>query len=234
MPPSVHLDLTDLNYHLVPQSTLIRDSLTWYWETTLNASCNQLYPFDETSQLRQRRSKFDSLSTYLPCRASSIFTNDIQCRSAAIWALADFAPTLQPSSSLSPKLFGLIALQVFTNGKNSRLRSNHQGLCVLRPLAIAGSPRYQSHAATPLHFRDGIGPVISPSLPGEVASSRSRDADSGESLKEKLISAMQSMQSQASSSKTKTIKTRAPKGGKQPIKQTRTERKMNIESHCTV
>lgn len=133
MPPSVHLHLTDLNHHLVPQSTLIRDSLTWYWETTLNASCNQLYPFDETSQLRQRRSKFDSLSTYLPCRSSSIFTNDIQCRPATIWTLVDFAPTPQPSSSsLSSKYFRQVALQVFTHGKQATL-----SLDVVREIHLA-------------------------------------------------------------------------------------------------
>ncbi|CEP07083.1 hypothetical protein [Parasitella parasitica] len=48
-----------------------------------------LYPFDQYSQLRQLRSKFHRLSTYLCCRSSSEFTNDIRARPLTIWTLAD-------------------------------------------------------------------------------------------------------------------------------------------------
>ncbi|KAI7895220.1 uncharacterized protein EV154DRAFT_559636 [Mucor mucedo] len=46
-----------------------------------------LYPFDEFSQLRQIRSKFDKLSTYLCYRFSSKYTNDCRSRPLTIWIL---------------------------------------------------------------------------------------------------------------------------------------------------
>ncbi|KAI9313448.1 hypothetical protein BX666DRAFT_1843778, partial [Dichotomocladium elegans] len=44
---------------------------------------------DTLSQLRQVRSKFDSISTYLPCRATSNLTNNLKCRPFTIWTIAD-------------------------------------------------------------------------------------------------------------------------------------------------
>ncbi|KAI9026401.1 hypothetical protein CLU79DRAFT_741614 [Phycomyces nitens] len=41
----------------------------------------RIFDFGDTlSQLRQVRSKFDSISTYLPCRATSNLTNNLKCR----------------------------------------------------------------------------------------------------------------------------------------------------------
>ncbi|KAG1170782.1 hypothetical protein G6F70_000744 [Rhizopus microsporus] len=65
-------------------------------------------------QLRQLRSKFDRLSTYLYHRFSSKFTNDVQTRPWTIWTIADRSHNQDRDSSAvaASKLFKHIATQV--------------------------------------------------------------------------------------------------------------------------
>ncbi|CEJ00135.1 hypothetical protein RMCBS344292_14201 [Rhizopus microsporus] len=65
-------------------------------------------------QLRQLRSKFDRLSTYLCHRFSSKFTNDVQTRPWTIWTIADRSHNQDRDSSAvaASKLFKHIATQV--------------------------------------------------------------------------------------------------------------------------
>ncbi|KAL0143437.1 hypothetical protein V8B55DRAFT_1043754 [Mucor lusitanicus] len=85
-----------------------------------------LYPFDEHAQLRQLRSKFDRLSTYLCYRFSCKFTNDIRTRPITIWTIADRSRNQDRDSSVvaASKLFKHIATQVWENGAEASLDLN--------------------------------------------------------------------------------------------------------------
>ncbi|KAI8884718.1 hypothetical protein K501DRAFT_271523 [Backusella circina FSU 941] len=85
-----------------------------------------LYPFDEHAQLRQLRSKFDRLSTYLCYRFSSKFTNDVRTRPWTIWTIADRSHNQDRDSSVvaASKLFKHIATQVWENGAEASLSLN--------------------------------------------------------------------------------------------------------------
>ncbi|KAG2207969.1 hypothetical protein INT47_010953 [Mucor saturninus] len=85
-----------------------------------------LYPFDEHAQLRQLRSKFDRLSTYLCYRFSSKFTNDVRTRPYTIWTIADRSRNqdIDSSAVASSKLFKHIATQVWENGAEASLSLN--------------------------------------------------------------------------------------------------------------
>lgn len=87
---------------------------------------HQLYPFDEYSQLRQVRSKFDRPSIYLCYRFSSKYTNDIRSRPLTIWTLADRSRNQDRDSSgvAASKLFRHIASQVWKKGAEASLDQN--------------------------------------------------------------------------------------------------------------
>ncbi|CEP13964.1 hypothetical protein [Parasitella parasitica] len=82
-----------------------------------------LYSFDEHAQLRQLRSKFDRLSTYLCYRFSSKFTNDIRTRPWTIWTIADRSRNQDRDSSAvaASKLFKHIATEVWKSGAEASL-----------------------------------------------------------------------------------------------------------------
>ncbi|KAI9473877.1 MAG: hypothetical protein EXX96DRAFT_579737 [Benjaminiella poitrasii] len=77
-----------------------------------------LYPFDEFAQLRQLRSKFDKVSTYLYYRFSSKYTNDCRTRPFTIWTLADQSTNRDEDSTNKSvfKLFRYIAVSVWKKG----------------------------------------------------------------------------------------------------------------------
>lgn len=85
--------------------------------------CNLLYVFDEHAQLRQLRSKFDRLSTYLCRRFSSRYTNSIHTRPLTIWTFCDRSRQVDTDSSIvaSSKLFKYIATQVLNKGSQAVL-----------------------------------------------------------------------------------------------------------------
>ncbi|KAI7852866.1 hypothetical protein BDC45DRAFT_512735 [Circinella umbellata] len=83
-----------------------------------------LYPFDEHAQLRQLRSKFDRLSTYLCYRFSSKSTIDVRSRPYTIWTIADRSRNDDRDSSVvaSSRLFKHIAAQVWAKGTAATLK----------------------------------------------------------------------------------------------------------------
>jgi hypothetical protein len=85
------------------------------------STSNRLYSFDVLSQLRQVRSKFDRKSTYLLCRSSSQLTNNLACRPATIWTLADFDGATN-DDILASRLFQTVALSVLT--KNGQVKKH--------------------------------------------------------------------------------------------------------------
>ncbi|KAI8078897.1 uncharacterized protein BX664DRAFT_343010 [Halteromyces radiatus] len=99
--------------------------ITWYNSMTFDNGYKQLYSFDELAQLRKVRSKFSAASTYLLCRSSSVFTNDIRSRPATIWTLCDFDANQGniSSASMVSRLFRAVATSVFDNGKEATLES---------------------------------------------------------------------------------------------------------------
>jgi hypothetical protein len=82
-----------------------------------------LYPFDEFAQLRQLRSKFDKVSTYLCYRFSSKYTNDYRTRPFTIWTLADRSTNRDEDSTNKSvsKLFRYIATSVWKKGEEALL-----------------------------------------------------------------------------------------------------------------
>ncbi|CDH58939.1 hypothetical protein RO3G_06777 [Lichtheimia corymbifera JMRC:FSU:9682] len=103
-----------------------QEFLDWYKEESFDSTYKQLYSFDELSQLKQVRSKFDCPSTYLRCRSSSKITNDLRSRPATIWTVADFDLNATPSAaSLASTLFRHIATEIMKDGaKATLLKSN--------------------------------------------------------------------------------------------------------------
>ncbi|KAI7866879.1 hypothetical protein BDF14DRAFT_1808756 [Spinellus fusiger] len=83
-----------------------------------------LYPFDEFAQLRQLRSKFDKVSTYLCYRFSSKYTNDYRTRLFTIWTLADRSTHRDEDSTNKSvsKLFRNIATSVWKKGEKALLK----------------------------------------------------------------------------------------------------------------
>ncbi|CEG84520.1 hypothetical protein RMATCC62417_18311 [Rhizopus microsporus] len=82
-----------------------------------------LYPFDQYAQLRQLRSKFHQLSTYLCCRSSSKFTNELRARPLTIWTLADHDHHGSGDSDgrLASRLFRSIASSVWEKGDQAAI-----------------------------------------------------------------------------------------------------------------
>ncbi|GAA5817048.1 hypothetical protein MFLAVUS_010584 [Mucor flavus] len=85
-----------------------------------------LYPFDEHAHLRQVRSKFDRLSTYLCYQLSSKCTNDVRTRSWKVWTIADRSRNQDRDSSgvAVSKLFKHVTTQVWDNGAEASLTLN--------------------------------------------------------------------------------------------------------------
>ncbi|KAG1141583.1 hypothetical protein G6F37_008380 [Rhizopus arrhizus] len=102
---------------------ITKQFVMWYQSMAFDAGYKQLYSFDEFAQLRQFRSKFSSPSTYLLCRSSSVFTNDIRCRPATLWTLADFSSSNGSTTvaRLVSCLFRAIATNVLNHGKDATL-----------------------------------------------------------------------------------------------------------------
>ncbi|KAG2214148.1 hypothetical protein INT45_012097 [Circinella minor] len=82
------------------------------------------YMFDEHAQLRQVKSKFDRLSTYLCYCFSSKFTNDVRTRPYTIWTIVDRSRNQDRHSSVmaSSKFFKHIAAQVWDKGAMATLK----------------------------------------------------------------------------------------------------------------
>ncbi|KAG2227804.1 hypothetical protein INT45_002042 [Circinella minor] len=94
----------------------LQEVKTLMQETTPSTNKQQLlYSFDEFSQLRQVRSKFDRSSTFLCYRFTSKYTNDIRMRPLTIWTLADRSRNQDRDSdaTTASKLFKHIASQVW-------------------------------------------------------------------------------------------------------------------------
>lgn len=85
--------------------------------------CQRLYTFDKLAQLRQVRSKFDSISAYLLCRASSAHINNSLARPYTIWTLCDIptSPATTSQARLASKFFQLIATEVINEPSNPKL-----------------------------------------------------------------------------------------------------------------
>lgn len=75
-----------------------------------NQNANKVDRFDMRYQLRQLRSKFHYPSTYLLCRASSIFANDLRPQLYSIFTLYEAPDTGRESAAkIASKLFLNIA-----------------------------------------------------------------------------------------------------------------------------
>lgn len=73
----------------------------------------RIKPYDILSQLRQVRTQFDNLSTYLCCRASSPQTDDMSCRPYTVFTLADYDNDRSDSNGrIGSILFQTIALSI--------------------------------------------------------------------------------------------------------------------------
>lgn len=73
----------------------------------------RIKPYDILSQLRQVRTQFDNLSTYLCCRASSPQTDDMSCRPYTVFTLADYDNDRSDSNGrIGFILFQTIALSI--------------------------------------------------------------------------------------------------------------------------
>lgn len=85
--------------------------------------CCQLSSFDALAQLKQVRSKFDHISTYTMCRASSSFTNNHLCRPYTIWTLADYdsPQVVESQAKKASKAFQHIGLSVIRSGPQAEL-----------------------------------------------------------------------------------------------------------------
>lgn len=85
---------------------------------------NLLYLFNEHAQLRQLRSKFDRLSTYLCRRFTSKYTNSIHTRPLTIWMFCDRSKQVNTNRSaiVSSKMFKYIATQVLNEGSQDRFK----------------------------------------------------------------------------------------------------------------
>ncbi|KAG0162515.1 hypothetical protein DFQ29_004018, partial [Apophysomyces sp. BC1021] len=112
------------------------------------------------AQLQQLRPKFHRLSTYLCCRSSSKFTNDLRARPLTIWTLADHDHHGSGDSDgrLASRLFRSIASSVWEKGDQATIDLRLvQGLkvkctpngkirCIVEKLNYClamNSPRYQ-------------------------------------------------------------------------------------------
>ncbi|SAL95967.1 hypothetical protein [Absidia glauca] len=130
---SVAIGPSSLNGFSVSATTTIfvrKEFLLWY-KSLVDNGCKKLvvqslYSFDELSQLRQVRSKFNKTSTYLLSRSSSAFTNDICHRPTTIWTLADqdSNTTTDSDGKNASMLFQAIAVAVWDDGDDARLDGN--------------------------------------------------------------------------------------------------------------
>lgn len=106
---------------------LVEELLDWAKKQTTSCMTKQqhlLYPFDELAQLRQVRLKFYRLSTYLCCRSSSSYANDLRTRPVTIWTLEDHGLTsndLDTDGKIASKLFKHIAVSVLDSGNKATL-----------------------------------------------------------------------------------------------------------------
>ncbi|KAG2227805.1 hypothetical protein INT45_002043 [Circinella minor] len=102
----------------------LQEVKTLMQETTPSTNKQQLlYSFDEFSQLRQVRSKFDRPSTFLCYRFTSKYTNDIRMRPLTIWTLADRSRNQDRDSdaTTASKLFKHIASHVWKDDVEASL-----------------------------------------------------------------------------------------------------------------
>lgn len=87
-------------------------------------NCWRVDPHGITAQLRQVRSKFNRLSTFSLCRASSSVTDFIAYRPFTIWTLLnnDSNQVTESQARWVSRLFQSIALAVIKEGQNVRLK----------------------------------------------------------------------------------------------------------------
>lgn len=89
-----------------------------------NQNANKIDRFDMRYQLRQLRSKFHYPSTYLLCRASSIFANDLRSQPYSIFTLYEAPDTGRESAAkIASKLFLNIAETVQSNTHPTLLKT---------------------------------------------------------------------------------------------------------------
>jgi hypothetical protein len=127
---SVAIGPSSLNDFDVSTSATIfvrKEFMLWY-QNLIAGGCKNLvvqslYSFDELSQLRQVRSKFNKASTYRLARSSSFLTNDICHRPATIWTLAD-QDSNTPNDSDGKNaslLFQALAMAVWDDADDAKL-----------------------------------------------------------------------------------------------------------------
>ncbi|KAG0162387.1 hypothetical protein DFQ30_002187 [Apophysomyces sp. BC1015] len=99
------------------------DSLDRSKRLLADTLCCQLSSFDALAQLKQVRSKFDHISTYTMCRASSSFTNNHLCRPYTIWTFADYdsPQVVEAQAKKASKVFQHIGLSVIGSGPQAEL-----------------------------------------------------------------------------------------------------------------
>ena len=92
--------------------------------TTNHYAVNNSQQLPAMYLLKQVQSKFDCLSTYTMCRASSTATARLDMQPTSMWTLCDEDSTQKISSDkkLGSMVFKAIALEVMQNGRIARLR----------------------------------------------------------------------------------------------------------------
>jgi hypothetical protein len=90
---------------------------------------NYFNRYDHMSQLRQLRSQFASISTYLASRCSSVYTNNITCRPYTIFTVADSeGNTMTLDVKIGSQIFQQVAIEMmFGKGciSKTKLKSIH-------------------------------------------------------------------------------------------------------------
>ncbi|KAK4514121.1 uncharacterized protein ATC70_006129 [Mucor velutinosus] len=110
-----HFEL-DESAALTASIFLDSDSIKKASSLASNQNVNKVDRFDLRYQLRQLRSKFQYPSTYLLCRASSIFANDLRSQPYSIFTLYEAPDTGRESAAkIASKLFLKIAETVQSN-----------------------------------------------------------------------------------------------------------------------
>ncbi|KAI8374646.1 uncharacterized protein BYT42DRAFT_414614 [Radiomyces spectabilis] len=129
---SIRLDIASVNIgpgtsHFKPSENtrvfLDAESVELANENMMNERTIQAQDMLSMFQLKQVRSKFDSLSTYTMCRASSRLSSPLELQPATIWTLCedDSAQTKKSQEKIASSFFQLIAQKVIVRGHNASL-----------------------------------------------------------------------------------------------------------------
>lgn len=128
---SIRLDMQSVNVgpvttHFVPTDStrvfLDCASISRVDSMLADNTTNQVQQMLMMYQLKQVRSKFDHLSTYTMCRASSDIVSRLEMQPTTIWTISDLADRATMTQvKLISLLFRSITIQVINNGRDAVL-----------------------------------------------------------------------------------------------------------------